>query len=172
MDDEKPMIEERQERAPRDVYGGRMLEKKGKGFTRTVFVLACDSCGLRIGEDDRLRVCNKPECRRKICDDCSFSYEGQIYCGKCLKSKLGIEEPDMNVLHAIIESKRMDIPGIANNLGASPRAVRKSIRRLVRAKLVSRCSVSIFMQFEPTTSAFYNQLAITRLFTQAQSEEP
>lgn len=172
MDNGRPMIEERQERAPRDVYGGRMLEKEGKGFTRTVFVLTCDSCGLRIADGDRLRVCNKQDCRAKICDDCSICYEGQTYCRKCLKSKLGIEESDLNVLQAIIESKRIDIPRIANNLGGSPREVRRSIQRLMGANLVSRCYVSILAQFEPTTLALYNQLAITRLFTQTyQSEE-
>ncbi len=171
MDESGPMLEERQEKAPRDVYGGRMLEKKGKGFTRTIFVLACDACGLRIGEGDRLRVCNKRDCRAKICEDCSIGYEGQIYCRRCLKSKLGIEESDLNVLQAIVESQRIGLAQIAHKLEVSSQEIRKSLQRLKKANLVSRRSASIFTQFEPTTVAVCNRLALAKLFTQTDQSE-
>lgn len=166
MKNDKPMLEERQERAPRDVYGGRMIEKKGKGFTRTVLVLVCDSCGLRIGETDRLRACSESACQAKICDDCAFVFEGQIFCQHCFKSKLdGMEESDLAPLQLVITARKTEIPQIASQLNLSSNAVRESLQRLVKANLISRCSVSILTQFEPTASAVYNKSEITRLFT-------
>jgi predicted transcriptional regulator len=164
-ENEKPtLIEERLERSPRDLYGGRMLEKKGKGFTRRIFVLTCDSCGLRIGNEDRLRACTTDECKAKICESCSISYEAQTYCRHCLKSKLGIDESDFDVLNVIIAAKRIGIPAIANQLQVSLQSVRKSWPRLLKANLIRPRAVSVFTQFEPTPIAVYNQLAIAKLF--------
>jgi predicted transcriptional regulator len=164
-ENEKPtLIEERLERAPRNLYGGRILEKKGRGFTRRIFVLTCDLCGLRIGNGDRLRACATDECKAKVCENCFINYEGQTYCRHCLKLKLEIDESDFDVLNVIIAAKRISIPAIANQLAVSLQSVRKSLPTLLKANLIRRRSVSVLTQFEPTPIAIYNQLAIAKLF--------
>jgi hypothetical protein len=165
LEREAALIEERVERAPRNLYGGKTLEKNGKGFTRKIFIPVCDDCGLRIGTDDLLKSCTETDCKAKICENCSIAYQGRTYCRSCLKSKVGIDEYDLNVLNLIILFGRIAIPDIGRQLQTSSRSIRKSLQKLLEANLIQRSSISIFTRFEPTPVATYNQQSIARLFT-------
>jgi hypothetical protein len=163
-DESSTLIQEREERAPRELYGGRILERNGKVVTRKLYVPTCDSCGLRIGDDDRVRVCSNGDCKVKICQTCSIAYQGETYCIKCLRSKLAIDEFDHDVLSVIMAFGRIDIPGVSKELGVTTQAVRTSLPNLLRANLIHRRAVSVFAQFEATPLARHNLLAIGKLF--------
>jgi hypothetical protein len=158
------LIQERQERAPKELYGGRILERNGDVITRKLYVPTCDSCGLRIGDNDRVKVCTSASCKAKICQTCSVIYQGETYCIQCLRSRLAIDEFDYDVLSVIITFGKMDIPGISREIGVTTQAVRTSLPNLLRANLIRRRAVSVFAQFEATPLARHNLLAIGKLF--------
>lgn len=161
------LIQEQEERAPERLYGGRILKKNGIGITRTVFVLTCASCGLRITPDRQITVC--AETHAITCDSCSVFYQNQNYCVACLKSKLGINEFDFNVLNLILESGR-SISSIATEIDECEQSVRKSVSRLVNANLIRRLSLSILSQFEATSVAKHNLQALQKLFNATPTE--
>lgn len=158
------LIQERQERAPKELYGGRILERNGNVITRKLYVPTCDSCGLRISDNDRVKVCASDSCKAKTCQACSVIYQGETYCIQCLRSKLAIDEFDYDVLSVIMAVGNMYIPKISRELGVTTQAVRTSLPKLLRANLIRRRAVSVFARFEPTPLAKHNLPAIGKLF--------
>jgi predicted transcriptional regulator len=126
------------------VEGKRLTESKGM-IERVITLPVCDVCGLRIGE--KFIVCHK--CGRKLCDECSISFENTYFCLECLREKINLPKRLFLVLQCVA-SEVTNRKKISELTKIPKEDVQSCIEELLVLGLIEKRGISIFSDYKIT----------------------
>jgi hypothetical protein len=158
--DDAPFLEEHSIVEPRGALGGKRLEFGPDGILKkTVFLVACDSCGHHPLNE--FLICKS--CRGKQCNDCVTKYDGRPYCRSCMMQMIPITADAFKIL-VCIESDVNSIGKIAELTRIGKDEVRNILIHLTTLKLVKTKGILAFTERKITADGIRTILAYGKFY--------
>jgi hypothetical protein len=102
-------------------------------------------CGLRLG--DKFVVC--PSCGKKLCGECSISFDNRKYCVACLRNRINLSKRSFLVLQSVA-SDVADVKMISKLSKIPKNEVRACFEELLALKLIEKRGISILANYQVT----------------------
>lgn len=91
------ILDERKIPEEKGGLGGKLISKRGETIAKTILLPFCDICHLEISEKN-FSIC---ECGKKVCENCTITWEHMTYCPICFERILPISKKTYKVLIAV-----------------------------------------------------------------------